>query len=275
MWSRQLIGSNNTKKLDRVRKFEERRITTSTHSVETLWREHATYFHYPPGVIPVPEPIAGTAFFPGGYGLWNPEAIRPLPPFPFRGVMIVGHDFHSESGYWSSHRRRSESSNQPTWRNLRDLLRRADIDLSECFFTNFFMGLRAGSATTGPFPGASDDRFVRDCRSFLLRQIEVQRPSLLITLGIQTPYLMAPLSPQLSSWGERHGLKHLDANEPVRLGVTFVDLPAFRTNIVAITHPSLRWASVRHRSYKGRKKDAAELLMLSEAYGARRDDQSL
>jgi hypothetical protein len=239
---------------------------TKIHAAEALWRQHGNYVDYPKGVIAVPEPIAGTAFFPGGYGLWNPDATRPLPPFPFRGVMIVGHDFHSEVGYWASQRRKHESLNQPTWRNLLDVLRRAKIDLTQCFFTNFFTGLRAGSRTTGRFPGASDNGFVKDCRSFLLGQIEVQRPSLLITLGTQTPFLMAPLSSQLSDWAERRGLKHLDTHEPVRFGVRFLDLEDFAINVVALTHPSLRPACVRHRRYKGLEKDAAELLMLSDAY---------
>jgi hypothetical protein len=39
------------------------------------------------------------------------------------------------------------------------------------------------------------------------------------------------------------------------------------TSLVALTHPSMRHASVRHREYRGRSGDAAELLMLREAVG--------
>lgn len=51
---------------------------------------------YPSGAIPVPEAIAGTAFFPGGHGLWMEEG---APSFPVGGIMVLGHDFHS--GRWS------------------------------------------------------------------------------------------------------------------------------------------------------------------------------
>ncbi|NBP03482.1 MAG: hypothetical protein EBU90_26005, partial [Proteobacteria bacterium] len=96
--------------------------------------------------------IRRTAFFPGGHGMWNPEA-KPTK-FPFGGLMILGHDFHSQVEYQKSLERGEEDLNGPTWRNLIDVLTRADIDLKNCFFTNAYMGLRGGHETTGKFPGA-------------------------------------------------------------------------------------------------------------------------
>src|SRR5438132_1116826 len=108
---------------------------------EELWALHEPA-KYPPGVVRIPKAIVGTSFFPGGYGLWNPEATLPLPRFPLGEVMILGHDFHSESGYQESLGRGFESQSQPTWNNLRGVLKRADIPLEDCFFTNVNMGLR-------------------------------------------------------------------------------------------------------------------------------------
>jgi len=178
--------------------------------------------------------------------------------------MILGHDFHSESGYRASLARGAESATQPTWRNLVGLLSEAKIPLTNCFFTNAFMGLRAGDATTGRFPGASDSEFVAHCRRFLVRQLEVQRPSLVLTLGIHAPGVLAPLSPELVSWGAGTGLKHLDAAGPVRKAVTFSGVPGLCTVAVALTHPSLRHASVRHRRYRTETGARAELLMLRD-----------
>ena len=45
---------------------------------------------YPDGVVPVPEKISGTAFFPGGYGLWREERCGCLPPMPRGGMMVSG-----------------------------------------------------------------------------------------------------------------------------------------------------------------------------------------
>lgn len=69
------------------------------HEAERLWNELSNVEPYPEGVLAVPEPIIGTAFFPGGFGLWNPVATKPLPPMPKGGVMVLGQDFHSEHGY--------------------------------------------------------------------------------------------------------------------------------------------------------------------------------
>jgi uracil-DNA glycosylase len=240
------------------------------HPAEQLWSEHAPSAGYPEGVIPVPQPIPGTAFFPGGYGLWNPTGGRPLPAFPSGGIMVLGHDFHSESGYRNSLARGAEPLTQPTWRNLIGLLREAGLAPTDCFFTNAFMGLRAGGVTTGRFPGASDPEFVGHCRRFLMRQLETQQPSLVLTLGVYAPHVLASLSPELVSWAGGSGLKHLDAAGPVRTAVTFSDVPGLRTITVALTHPSLRSTNARHRRYRDRSGAAAELLMIRDALAQRR-----
>src|SRR5688572_23127445 len=117
------------------------------HPADKLWQKHQPP-SYPRGVLKVPHPIIGTAFFPGGFGLWNPKSTYPLPDFPIGGVMVLGHDFHSEAGYHESVARGAESLRQPTWRNLLNVLGRAEITPENCFFTNVYMGLRAGTATT-------------------------------------------------------------------------------------------------------------------------------
>src|SRR5690242_16233098 len=98
----------------------------AAHPAEVLWDLHEPV-RYPNGVKRIPKPIVGTAFFPGGYGLWNPKGQRPLPDFPVGGVMVLGHDFHSEAGYLESLRRGFESKTQPTWAALIKLLARAQI----------------------------------------------------------------------------------------------------------------------------------------------------
>lgn len=237
-----------------------------SHPVETLWAQHHPPAGYPPGVLAVREPIPGIAFFPGGYGLWREDISQPLPPFPVGGIMVLGHDFHSERGYEASLARGRESASQPTWRQLCKLFVIVGIDPRECFFTNIYMGLRAGSATTGPFPGRTDRAFVEHCRLFLTEQIRVQRPSLILTLGVHVPPFLGALSPQLTKWTKAKGLKHIDGVGPVQRAVRFpADLVS---TVVALTHPSLRDASVRHRRYAGNAGHEAELAMLRDALTA-------
>lgn len=238
------------------------------HPVEKLWARHHPPGGYPAGVIPVPEPVPGLAFFPGGYGLWGTGPNRPLPTFPVGGIMVLGHDFHSETGYAESRRLGGERLTLPTWRNLLKLFHAADVPLERCFFTNLYMGLRAGSATTGVFPGASDSAFVAHCQTFLLQQLSIQLPALILTLGVHGPWAIGSLSPELVPWAERRGLKHLDSVGPLRSGVTFPGLGDFRTTAVALIHPSLRHASLRHRRYDGAVAEAAELALLRDGLAA-------
>ena len=239
-----------------------------SHPSKALWASHHPPSGYPAGVLPVPEPITGRAFFPGGYGLWGASQGKPLPAFPIGGIMVLGHDFHSESGYAESLRLGGERDTIPTWRNLLKLFEQVGVNQERCFFTNFYMGLRAGSATTGTFPGANDPIFVAHCTTFLLHQITAQRPTLILTLGTQVPPAIGRLSPELSPWAAGRGLKHLDAVGPVQYGVTFPEVENFRTTAVALIHPSLRHASLRLRRYHGAVGAEAELTMLRKGLAA-------
>lgn len=218
---------------------------------------------YPKGVLELPKPIQGTAFFPGGDGLY--KELGPLI-FPVAGIMVLGHDFHSEDGYKRSFKLGGERLTDPTWRNLLLLLREAQIPLNDCFFTNFYVGLREGTATTGVFPGAKDKAFVARCQSFFLKQVEVQRPKVILTLGGHVPSLIAPLAPQLDVWKGVKKLKDIDAKEAAVVhGVQFWDaLPS--VTVAALTHPSLRHANVGRREYQGEHGHRAEMRMLSVAY---------
>jgi hypothetical protein len=216
------------------------------HPVLDLWKRHHPSA-YPEGVIPVPAAIPGTAFFPGGYGLWNSQADADLPEFPRRGVMIVGHDFHSEAGYKLSFENGRERETQPTWGNLLKVLRGADIPLTRCFFTNYYMGLRKGSATTGVFPGARDSDFHKHCSKFFIKQLAAMRPSLIVTLGKYVPALIAPLSPDLNAWCASKDFQQIDAAGALKRNCRFDGVPGFEAVVVALTHPSMRHASLRYR----------------------------
>lgn len=235
------------------------------HPAEELWSRHHPPAGYPPGVLAVRKPIPGIAFFPGGFGLWRPDTAQPLPDMPVGGIMILGHDFHSERGYEESLARGREAESQPTWRQLRKLFDVVGIEPARCFFSNIYMGLRAGANTTGPFPGRTDSAFVEHCRRFLVQQLIVQRPSLILALGIHVPPFLGELSPDLAVWTRGKGLKYLDRVGPMRASVRFELEPTLTATVLALTHPSLRDASVRHRSYGTAVGNSAEIAMLREA----------
>lgn len=236
------------------------------HPVEILFEGLKIVEPYPEGVVPVPGRLPGTAFFPGGMGLWQQNPEDASPPMPVGGVMVLGHDFYSEAGYRRFVARRGESTKGPTWRNLLALLDRVGVGPERCFFTNAYMGLRAGSQNTGRFPGARDPGFVERCRAFLAEQLRAQKPRLILTLGSHVPAVLAPLSEDLAPWLGSTSLKAIDETGcPLIPAARFPSAPHPSVAVAALVHPSIRWASVLRRRYKGLCGDAAEVAMLEEA----------
>jgi len=186
---------------------------------------------------------------------------------PISGVMVLGHNFDSEAGFADSLAQGIERINGPTWGPLRKLFGSAGIPMGRCFFTNAFVGLKAGSDATGAFPGARDRDFVRRCQAFLLEQIRAQRPQLVLTLGIHAPKILAPLAAELASvWSDTTSLRELDKRGVALVSpVHFPDMSQPVT-VAALTHPSKRWLNVGQRVYRDKSGDAAELDLLKDAH---------
>src|SRR5262249_45115760 len=107
---------------------------------------------------------------------------------------------------------REPEKRSPTWRVLIPFLRRACVPLEDCFFTNFFIGVAAGSKSKGKFPGANDPDFVERCGKFLAVQLAAQRPRVVLTLGRFVPSELAGIAPKLDGWSNRT-LSEIDEDE--------------------------------------------------------------
>ncbi len=235
------------------------------HRLEALWHRIADVAPYPPGVMPVPQPIPGTAFFPGGYGLWRPDPSKPLPPLPDGGILVLGQDFQSESGYRAALARGSEIPGVQTWATLTKLLSEARLNPSSCFFTNVYMGLRAGSSATGDFPGLGDPAYINRCLDFLNIQFRVLRPRLIVTLGRPAFEAVGIISRDLTDWTTCGGFKGLDQAGPVRKAAFLDGADRIEAIVVALLHPSLRDSNIKYRSWQGLKGHKAEMAMLTSA----------
>jgi hypothetical protein len=126
--------------------------------------------------------IPGTAFFPGGSGLWRGLEPRGALPdlFPDASVMFVGHNFDSIRAFDKAFLNGGEAGGE-FWRRLLVILAGASLAPEKCFFTNALMGLKPGSAT-GSMPSI---RGYRDqCALFLQKQIDIVRPSAVVALGV-------------------------------------------------------------------------------------------
>ncbi len=204
--------------------------------------------HYSAHVCPIPGRIEGTAFFPGGSGLYSRDSA--VTEFPHGGAMILGHNFDSEAGFQQSFQRGREVVTKGTWAALLDLLDKAGIPLEQCFFTNAFMGLCEG-ADNKKYLGRDNPDFRAACLRLLKVQIETQRPRFILTLGLHVPPLLAAASADLTAWNgkcKRNGcdprlhLADLDA-APFFPRVRFQldDGPTTHIAVVtAIAHPSDR-----------------------------------
>ena len=239
------------------------------HPVEYLF-DSLNDIDYPDGLIAATERISGTAFFPGGFGLWRQDG-GALPPMPCGEVMVLGQDFGTSKDFRRALRLGNEL-HTPTWRNLLQLLEDAAVSPQQCFFTNAYMGLRTGDSSTGPSPGARDRRFRERCALFLEEQIAVQQPRLILALGLMAADLIASVSSvssDLAAWRKRSGAwgwEDLYAAGPLQL-VRFGESGGARVTVVALLHPSgyslgNNLVRRRYREHTGRD---AELALLREA----------
>jgi hypothetical protein len=163
-----------------------RAIRADEHPVDYLWEllDQLGDDDYPAGVLRVPEKGLGTWAFPSSAGLvWWPST--PRPDFPVGGVMFVGDNLNAY-GRWIQNRGHWGDPGQPTmtyWKRVLPLLNKAGIPISKAFFTNAYVGLIEGDDPSAPFPGRNDPSFCRWCAAFLIEQIHVMQPCLVVSLG--------------------------------------------------------------------------------------------
>lgn len=135
--------------------------------------------------------IPGTAFFPGGSGLWRGlEARGPIPVwFPDAPVMFVGHNFDSIRAFDKSFANGGEAGSE-FWQRLLKIVAGASLVPEQCFFTNVLMGLKPGSAT-GAMPSVPGYR--SQCTVFLQKQIDIVKPAAVVALGINAKRFISQL----------------------------------------------------------------------------------
>lgn len=145
----------------------------------------------------------GTAFFPGGSGLWRgEEPFGALPEhFPERTVMFVAHNFDKNSSYQKSLTRGSEVLKDLFWVYMRAYITEAGLSESQCFFTNALMGLQPLKATA---PMDTAPLFREQCRALMQKQIAIVKPRCIAILGDDATEELRNVTPTVSSDTLRH-----------------------------------------------------------------------
>jgi uracil-DNA glycosylase len=119
----------------------------------------------------------------------------------------------------------------------------AAIDLGDCFFTNFIMGVRVNSKrNTGPSPALAHADFMSACLEFFIQQLSAQQPKVIICLGMIPFKLLSLVSSGLRLRSICiETFKDLDARRMnVIPDVEFDALPGRRFVVVPLCHPSYR-----------------------------------
>jgi len=197
----------------------------------------------------------GTAFFPGGDGLWKPTP-GDEPEFPFGGTLVLGSDFGDVAWYENEFKVekpwRDESAG-PTWRGLLNLIDLAGVSRSSLFATNAWPVLREGDEPVkGGIPGARDTAFTARCIEFFRTTVEMMKPTLIIPLGV-APTRFVGIAAS-NAWATASTWRQID-EMPVA--------SAFGAKIVPVVHPSM--PNRRHRLAATTLAEEAALLRWSPA----------
>jgi hypothetical protein len=145
---------------------------------------------YPDDVVAVPEPLAGTSAFPASSGLVRPAGSSELPPFPYGGLMVIGHDVDSLDLHEDRRNRGIADGDvdhglSATWFGLYRLLDLGGVAHDDVYVTSLYVGLKRGPSV-GAFTRHPSAAFTTWCDRFLEHQVRVMRPSVMLVLGSVT-----------------------------------------------------------------------------------------
>ncbi len=218
---------------------------------------------YPTSLKPVLCEIKGKGFFPGARGLWEDEdeTISDKP------IMILGHDFGAERDFKKSVERGCENLNALTWKNLQTTLQEFGIPEDNCFFTNAILGVRTVDSALGKSPAYSYPEFLDLCKSFLLKQINIQKPKLIIVLGLHVLGIISQLSNKFKALEKVKSFKALDGEDLSGFReITFDGIEGYKTNVIIITHPTYRHLNIKYRTIENLLGSKAEKHLFDKFY---------
>ena len=156
-----------------------------------------------PGLVPVPRQLPGLGFFPGGDGLWKaPDQSEPTNRKP-KPIMIVGSTFGSLAELGSIPFEEDRLDSRKTWAPLISLLQAAGIAPDQCFFTNAYPGVLAGTGNVVTLhPAKLDSRYLKEARDFFQEQLKLMQPRIVVFLGLLAPFVLGERILQQCGWAQ-------------------------------------------------------------------------
>lgn len=231
------------------------------NEIELLFQELSKYDKYPIKMKKILGEIKGIGFFPSAKGIFTPDNT-----ISNKEIMVLGQDGEAELDFKQSINNGQENLNAPTWRNLINLLKESNNTLENCFFTSAIMGIRTGNKSSGKSPAFRYNNFITFCRNFFVKQLTLQKPKLIIVLGIDPLQVIFPLAKPLYKWERIKNFENLDKNKLQLLkNVTFEEIPNYKVNIVVITHPRERELNIKRRRFLTYQGNEAEVKLIQTA----------
>ncbi|EKD25918.1 MAG: hypothetical protein ACD_79C01444G0001 [uncultured bacterium] len=238
-------------------------------TIQTLFqRRDEIITAYPESISRMEGMLLGTAFFPGGQGLFieNPQH---EPEFPFGKIMVLGQDFDNATGFRDTIQKGVyDELDSKTWIYMRPLFEHAEINLYDCFFTNAIMGVRNTEGNIGTSPAFNSPEFLQQCRQFFIHQLTIQKPKLVIVLGKNVARFLMPISGDFNAWKPCELSYFRQRQNWILNNVSFESIPEYSARFLFLIHPSMLNSNVKRITYGTISgKDAVHLLLRNAKAG--------
>lgn len=192
------------------------------------------------------KPVMKRGFFPGGNGLFEGEDAGRLP---IGGTLVLGSNFSAASkfchpdGQLICH----DETEGKTWSPMRRLFNGADLDLTDCFFTNAWPCLHiSASNTLGELISQwlSNPNLMRDCAKFFAKTCTDLKPSMIVALGPGPAAFMASVWPrELKQWSGNS----IESMDSLPISVVQIEGVTNRTVCAAVVHPCYQHINAKRR----------------------------
>jgi len=193
------------------------------------------------------KPSEVVPMFPGGPGLHGSR-------FPHQGIMIIMQDFDAEASYRRAVDHGYTASQDSTSVRAAEILKEAGVNLSNCYFTNRFVGVRDAETQYGANPGWRSPKsskqhgpYVKMCNEMLGLQLKEQKPRLVLTYGAHVPRSL--------------GFNNLWSDKLVMKASVLGHV----TTLAALVHTSFRPSNVGKVKYGGLMGHKAEIKLIKDA----------
>jgi hypothetical protein len=124
---------------------------------------------------------------------------------------------------------------------------------------------RAEGSAIGKSPAFEYPEYLNDCKGFLIKQIEIQKPKLILVLGLHLLGYMSTISAELLAISKIKSYKKMDEQKLASVkSISFIGLDGYQTNIVFITHPTYRHLNIGNRRFRDFKGAQAELELIDQ-----------